>query len=397
MPLITKAGCTEVEPVNFMSLDAWDCEEPAALDIPNTKTAEALVEHFENIDAIRITFPQFSDGRGYSLARSLRQLGYTGKLRASGHLVRDQFSAALDIGFDEIEIDEELFVRQSADLWTYRSRPSYRAKLAARTVSNSDYPVPDGIFSETVTEVEHYTDGLFRFQLTRPESFRFKSGEFAMIGLNNAENPIYRAYSIASPFWDETLEFYSVKVPNGPLTEKLQHIKRGDRVLLKPKTTGTLVHDVLVPGKRLWLFSTGTGIAPYASLIRDPETYSRYESVYLIHTCRCREELEYGFQTVEKTKTDPLVGELTRIKLVHYATTTREKSQNNGRITSLLATGKLFDELGIDEFSIENDRAMICGSIGMLNELKAYFEAQGFSVGTHREPGEFAIERAFVD
>jgi len=172
--------------------------------------------------------------------------------------------------------------------------------------------IPAGIFAETVTEVWHYTDRLFRFRMTRPPSFRFRSGEFAMIGLPNAERPVFRAYSIASPAWDEGLEFYSIKVPDGPLTQHLQKIRAGDTVLMRKKATGTLVHDALLPGRRLWMFSTGTGIAPFASLIRDPETYEKFDEVILTHTCREVAELAYGRQLVTAIKDDPLVGELAK-------------------------------------------------------------------------------------
>ncbi len=397
MPLLTKTGSAEIVPAHFINVDDWDRLNPVALDVPNDASAEPLVDHFAKIDSIRILFPDFADGRGFTLAQTLRHLGYEGRLRASGHIIYDQFDAALDVGFDEIEIDDELYSRLGAESWFYGSRPSYRDKLAAR-VKSEDYafPVPEGVFSETVTEVEHYTDGLFRFRITRPDSFRFRSGEFAMIGLNNAENPVYRAYSIASSCWEETLEFYSIKVPNGPLTEKLQHIKPGDKILLKSKATGTLVHDVLLPGRRLWLLSTGTGIAPFASLVRDPDTYSRFESVYLIHTGRYESELKYGFQVVESTCNDPLVGDSAQKQLTHYASTTREQSKHSGRVTTLFKNGKLFEDLGVNEFDKSSDRVMICGSIDMLAELKTYFEEAGFSAGTNRKPGEFAIERAFV-
>ena len=170
--------------------------------------------------------------------------------------------------------------------------------------------IPDGVFAEKVTEVQHYTDRLFRFRITRPQSFRFRSGEFVMIGLPNAPKPVMRAYSVASPSWDEELEFFSIKVPGGPLTEHLQKIKVGDTVIMRPKPTGTLVNDALLPGKRLFCFSTGTGFAPFASLIRDPETYEKFEHVVVTHTCRQRDELKYSADTVQNTLEDPLVGEV---------------------------------------------------------------------------------------
>lgn len=177
--------------------------------------------------------------------------------------------------------------------------------------------------AQTVTEVKHWTDRLFSFRVSRPQSLRFRSGEFVMIGLLKDDGrPLLRAYSIASPAWDEELEFYSIKVQDGPLTSRLQHIQPGDKIILRPKPVGTLVHDALLPGKRLWFFSTGTGIAPFASLIREPQTYEDYEQIILTHTCRDVADLEYGRLLVESLKDDPLIGELVGDKLVYYPTTT---------------------------------------------------------------------------
>ncbi|MEO0820123.1 MAG: ferredoxin--NADP reductase [Pseudomonadota bacterium] len=266
-----------------------------------------------------------------------------------------------------------------------------------QAVASAPFPIPSGVFAETVTEVQHYTDRLFRFRITRPTSFRFRSGEFVMIGLPNAEKPIYRAYSIASPSWDEGLEFFSIKVPDGPLTEHLQKIVVGDTVLMKKKPVGTLVNDALVPGSRLYLFSTGTGIAPFASIIRDPETYEKFEQVVLCHTCRLDAELEYGRELVAAVREDPLVGEEASEKLVHYATTTREESPRMGRITDNIESGKLFADLGVPALDPATDRAMICGSMGLLKDLKAMLEACGFEEGANSKPAQFVVERAFVD
>lgn len=259
-----------------------------------------------------------------------------------------------------------------------------------------EFPVPAGVFAETVTEVQHYTDRLFRFRMTRPASFRFRSGEFVMIGLPNAEKPIYRAYSIASPSWDEELEFYSIKVPGGPLTEHLQRIKAGDTILMRKKPTGTLVNDALLPGKRLWMFATGTGFAPFASLIRDPETYDKFDEVIVTHTCREVAELQYSRELVASVKDDPLCGEFAG-GLRLYATTTREESPFMGRITDLLESGKVFEDLAVPPMSPRTDRGMICGSMDMLKDTKAALEGFGLVEGSNSAPGTFVVERAFVD
>lgn len=261
---------------------------------------------------------------------------------------------------------------------------------------NTEYPIPAGVFAQTVTEVQHYSDRLFRFRITRPSTFRFRSGEFVMIGLPNAEKPVFRAYSIASPSWDEELEFYSIKVPDGPLTEHLQKIKAGDTLLMRKKPTGTLVNDALLPGKRLWMFSTGTGIAPFASLIRDPETYEKFDEVILTHTCRKVAELTYGKDLVEALKRDPLVGEMAQ-NLRHYCTVTQEDYPFRGRITDLMASGKVFRDLDLPPISPDTDRGMICGSMAMLNDTKAALEGSGLEEGANNKPATFVVERAFVD
>lgn len=268
--------------------------------------------------------------------------------------------------------------------------------VAVLQTTPEEFPIPEGVYAETVTEVKHYTDNLFRFRTTRPDSLRFRSGEFVMIGLPNADKPVYRAYSVASPSWDENLEFFSIKVPNGPLTEHLQKIQPGDTILIRKKPTGTLVNDALIPGKRLWMFSTGTGIAPFASLIRDPETYDKFEEVILTHTCREVADVKYGQDLIEEIKNDPLVGELTEGRLRHYCTMTREDYPFMGRITDLMKSGKLFEDLGVDPISPEVDRGMICGSMAMLNETKEILEGFGLEEGANNKPASFVIERAFV-
>ncbi|MBV0911507.1 ferredoxin--NADP reductase [Anianabacter salinae] len=255
--------------------------------------------------------------------------------------------------------------------------------------------------AQTVTEVEHYTDRLFRFRVTRPASLRFRSGEFVMIGLmGDTGKPLLRAYSIASPAWDDELEFYSIKVQDGPLTSKLQHIQPGDPLILRPKPVGTLVHDALLPGKRLWFFATGTGIAPFASLLREPETYERYDKVILTHTCRDVAELRYGAELVESIRNDEmlaeLIGEGFADKIVYYPTTTREESPKMGRITDLLRDGTVFRDLGIDGISGDEDRAMVCGSLGLNTDMKAILEGYGLREGANSEPAEYVVEKAFV-
>lgn len=256
---------------------------------------------------------------------------------------------------------------------------------------------PDGLFVETVTSVTHYTDRLFRFRTTRPGSFRFRSGEFAMIGLLAEGKPLYRAYSIASPAWADELEFFSIKVPDGPLTSRLQQIRPGDGLLLRKKATGTLVLDALTPGRRLYMFSTGTGIAPFASLIRDPQTYETFEEVILTHTCREVGELQYGFDVVRETLADPLVGDSARGKLRHYATVTRQDYARRGRITDLMASGALFADLGVPPLDPAVDRGMICGSLAMLQDTRALLLAAGLSEGANSAPGTFVTERAFAE
>ena len=265
-----------------------------------------------------------------------------------------------------------------------------RADAAAQ-----EFECPASAFAETVLSVKHYTDRLFKFRLSRPASFRFRSGEFVMIGLPG-EKPVWRAYSIASPSWDEELEFYSIKVPDGPLTSELQKIQVGDTVWFRKKPTGTLVLDALIPGKRLWMFSTGTGIAPFASVIRDPETYEKFEDVILLHTCRDAAELTYGQELVEATKGDELVGEEASKKLRLFSSTTREQTDVMGRQTDLMASGKLFEMLGVPPINPEEDRGMICGSMAMLKDTKAALEGYGLTEGANNRPAEFVVERAFV-
>ncbi len=263
-----------------------------------------------------------------------------------------------------------------------------------RDEMNAPVTLPD---AQTVTSVKHWTDRLFSFRVTRPPSLRFRSGEFVMIGLmGDTGKPLLRAYSIASPAWDDELEFYSIKVPDGPLTSKLQHIQPGDQIILRPKPVGTLVHDALLPGSRLWLLSTGTGFAPFASLLREPETYEKYDQVIMMHTCREVAELAYGRQLVESLKDDPLIGDMVGDKLKYYPTTTREASLHMGRITDNLTSGKVFTDLGLAAMDPAEDRAMVCGSLAFNHDVKAVLEKFGLREGANSEPLEYVVEKAFV-
>lgn len=264
--------------------------------------------------------------------------------------------------------------------------------------------VPEGVYDLLVTDIRHYTDRLFFFRTERPSGFRFRSGEFVMIGLPPevmGGKTVWRAYSIASPAWEEHIDFYSIKVPDGPLTSKLMDIEVGDTVWMRKKPTGTLVHDALVPGKRLFLLCTGTGIAPFASIIRDPETYEKFEKVYVIHTCRDNAELQYGFDLVDEIANHEILAEIVDDKLVHWASCTREdadtrKGVHAGRMTDMMRSGTLYEELGIEPLNPETCRVMICGSMAMLKDCANLCEEAGLAEGSNSEPGQYVIERAFV-
>ena len=254
--------------------------------------------------------------------------------------------------------------------------------------------VPDQV---KVTAVTHWTDKLFSFQTDRPPSFRFQSGEFAMIGLADDDGkPVTRAYSIASPHWDNHLEFYSIIVPDGRLTSRLRHIQIGDEIILRPKTTGTLNLARLRNGKRLYLLATGTGFAPFASLIRDPETYERFEQIILVHGCRTIAELGYSQKIVADSRTHPLIGEMVAAQLHYVPSVTRENFTQTGRITALLADGKLANSLSLPPLDPAFDRIMICGSIGLNQDIAAQLLAKNFHEGNLSSPGDYVIERAFV-
>ncbi len=252
--------------------------------------------------------------------------------------------------------------------------------------------------AQTVTSVTHWTDTLFSFRVARPQSLRFRSGEFVMIGLLKDDGkPLLRAYSIASPSWDEELEFYSIKVPDGPLTSRLQMIAPGDEIILRPKPVGTLVLDALLPGKRLWMIATGTGIAPFASLLRDPETWENYEQVIVSHTCRTRGELAYGSEIVEALPHDPLIGDLVGDKLRYYPTTTREASDIEGRISDHIRDGRVFGHFDLPKWNAEADRVMICGNLALNKDIMGLCEAHGLQEGANSDPKHFVVEKAFID
>jgi ferredoxin/flavodoxin---NADP+ reductase len=252
-------------------------------------------------------------------------------------------------------------------------------------------------YREKVLSVRHWTDTLFSFTATRDTGFRFQNGQFAMIGLEVDGRPLLRAYSMASANHEEALEFFSIKVADGPLTSRLQKIRQGDTILVGRKATGTLIADNLIPGRRLLLLSTGTGLAPFASLIKDPDVYDRFESIVLVHGCRQVSELAYGEELVAKLRDDDIFGPLLTEKLVYYPTVTREPFRNRGRITDLITSRQLFDDIGQPALDIADDRVMMCGSPAMLEELRQMFEGRGFAEGSHNEPGHFVIEKAFVE
>ncbi len=257
--------------------------------------------------------------------------------------------------------------------------------------------IPANLTSETVTSVHHWDDYLFSFRLTRPPSFRFNAGEFVMLGLMNGEKPLLRAYSMASPTWDEEVEFLSIKVADGPLTSRLQKIVPGDQVLLGKKPTGSLVADALLPGKRLFMLCTGTGLAPFMSVAREPEIYDRFEQLVVVHSVRQVVDLAYREVLEARLADDPLVGEEAATRLHYVPTVTRDEFHTKGRIGDVMESGKMFEGLhGPAKFDPETDRIMMCGSMAMIRDFAARFEAMGFIEGAHSHPGHYVIERAFV-
>ncbi|MDO7840706.1 ferredoxin--NADP reductase [Sphingomonas immobilis] len=251
---------------------------------------------------------------------------------------------------------------------------------------------------ETVTRVHHWNEHLFTFAITRPASFRFRSGEFVMLGLPDGQRPLLRAYSIASPAYDEELEFLSIKVPDGPLTSRLQGIKVGDPMFLGRKPTGTLVADALLPGRRLYLLSTGTGLAPFLSLIRDPDIYDRFSQIVLVHSVRRVSDLAFHDTLQAQLAGDPLVQDQALLQFHYVPTVTREPFHTSHRIGTLVENGALFAPpvAGPRQFDPEHDRIMLCGSMAMIKEQAAALDALGFTEGSNAAPGHYVIERAFV-
>jgi ferredoxin/flavodoxin---NADP+ reductase len=251
---------------------------------------------------------------------------------------------------------------------------------------------------ETVQSVHHWNDTLFSFTTTRRQGLRFRNGHFLMIGLEVEGKPLVRAYSVVSPNYEEHLEFLSIKVPNGPLTSRLQNIKVGDEILVSEKSVGTLVLDDLNPGKHLYLFSTGTGMAPFMSIIRDPETYERFEKVVLVHGVRLVSELAYSEYLKNELPNHEFLGEMVRAQLVYYPTVTREAFKQTGRLTTAIESGQLFRDIGLPALDPAVDRAMICGSPAMLKETSDMLDARGFKVSPSLgNPGDYVFERAFVE
>ena len=251
---------------------------------------------------------------------------------------------------------------------------------------------------ETVLEVHHWNESLFSFKTTRSPGLRFHNGHFVMIGLQAEGKPLLRAYSIASANYEEHLEFLSIKVPDGPLTSRLQHLKPGDQLIVGQKPVGTLVIDDLNDGRNLYLLATGTGLAPFMSIIRDPDTYERFDKVVLVHGVRTVSELAYSDYIREELPKQEYIGELVQGRLLYYPTVTRDPYRNRGRLTDLMHSGKLFEDLGLPVLDAAHDRAMICGSPSMLEDTCKLLDAKGLKISPRQgERGDYVIERAFVE
>ncbi len=253
------------------------------------------------------------------------------------------------------------------------------------------------LMTAEVTKVHHWTDTLFSFKTTRDPGFRFKSGHFTMIGLEQEGRPLLRAYSMASANYEDELEFFSIKVPDGPLTSQLQHLQVGDEILVNSKSTGTLIQDNLLPGRHLYLIATGTGLAPFLSIIRDPEIYEHYDKVVLAHGCRFVDELAYQDIITEHLPNNEYFGDVVREKLVYYPSVTREKYSTNGRLTDLLQLGRLASDNDLPPMNAEDDRFMICGSPSMLKDFTGLLDSAGFRETRNGEIGHYVVECAFVE
>ena len=277
------------------------------------------------------------------------------------------------------------------------------SQTAALTRDPAPPPAPSpakargAFYVERVTWLRHWTGSLFSLRTTRDPGLRFASGQFVMLGLEVEGKPLLRAYSIVSAHYADDLEFYSIKVQDGPLTSRLQHIKVGDEILVGKKPTGTLVLDGLRPGRNLYLLATGTGLAPFLSLVRDPDVYERFDKVIVTHTVRETADLNYRQFLSEELPNDPDLGEWVAPKLIYYPTVTREAFQTQGRITDLIESGQLFDDIGLPPFDRARDRVMLCGGPSVLADLKAQLLARDYEEGSVASPGDFVLERAFVE
>jgi len=269
--------------------------------------------------------------------------------------------------------------------------------LTYQPIDRDQFTASTALTVETVRRVEHLSTGLFSFSISRPASFRFRSGEFVMVGLPKEGKPLLRAYSIASPAYADELEFLSIKLPHGPLTSRLQHLDLGDAVYLGKKPTGTLVTDALLPGRRLFLLSTGTGIAPFMSLVRDPDLYRQFTEIVLVHCVRHCADLAYRNLLEGQLATDPLVQDQALLQFHYVPTVTREAFRTQGRIATLIEDGRLFESVsGPRRFDPGCDRVMLCGSMAMIKDHASDLERRGFIEGSNAKPGQFVIERAFV-
>lgn len=269
--------------------------------------------------------------------------------------------------------------------------------LEPAVAAGTERPLAPGLRRERVLSITHYTDKLFSFRTTRAPSVRFQSGQFVMIGLETEGRPLLRAYSITSAVYDDHLEFFSIKVPGGPLTSRLQHIKVGDSIVVNGKPTGTLLMSNLKPGKRLWLLATGTGFAPFASILRDPETYDAFATIIAVEGCRDVAELQFATNVVSDVRKHEYLAEAAAGKLLYYATVTREPFHHQGRIPDLITSNKMTDDLAIAPFGSEEERVMMCGNPQMLADLKTLLATRGLLEGSSGEPGAFVVEKAFVE